>query len=82
MHLQRYLINFSIVYGGATGSGKTRLLHFLAQQGAQVLDLEALACHKGSIFGGRADQPQPSQKALTANSLMSYATLTLNSLSS
>lgn len=51
------------VIGGATGSGKTRLLHFLAQQGAQVLDLEALACHKGSIFGGRANQPQPSQKA-------------------
>ena len=51
------------VIGGATGSGKTRLLHFLAQQGAQVLDLEALACHKGSIFGGQAHQPQPSQKA-------------------
>lgn len=50
------------VIGGATGSGKTRLLHFLAQQGAQVLDLEALACHKGSIFGGLAHQPQPSQK--------------------
>jgi tRNA 2-selenouridine synthase len=51
------------VLAGRTGSGKTRLLHALAQQGAQVLDLEALACHRGSILGGLPDQPQPSQKA-------------------
>src|SRR5262249_23942529 len=47
---------------GATGSAKTRVLHALARQGAQVLDLEALACHKGSVLGGLPDAPQPSQK--------------------
>ncbi len=45
---------------GATGTGKTRLLHALARQGAQTLDLEALARHRGSLLGD--DGPQPSQK--------------------
>ncbi|MBV8467590.1 MAG: tRNA 2-selenouridine(34) synthase MnmH [Burkholderiales bacterium] len=48
---------------GATGSGKTRLLAAMALQGAQVLDLEALAAHRGSVLGGFEDAPQPSQKA-------------------
>lgn len=48
---------------GPTGSGKTRLLQALAAQGAQVLDLEALACHKGSMLGELPGQAQPSQKA-------------------
>ncbi|MDO8278870.1 MAG: tRNA 2-selenouridine(34) synthase MnmH [Burkholderiaceae bacterium] len=48
---------------GATGSAKTRLLQALAQQGEQVLDLEALACHKGSLLGELPHQPQPSQTA-------------------
>nr|WP_316639528.1 tRNA 2-selenouridine(34) synthase MnmH [uncultured Roseateles sp.] len=47
---------------GRTGSGKTRLLHALAQQGGQVLDLEGLASHRGSVLGGLPDQPQPGQK--------------------
>lgn len=47
---------------GRTGSGKTRLLQALARQGGQVLDLEGLACHRGSVLGGLPDQPQPSQK--------------------
>ncbi len=47
---------------GPTGSGKTRLLLALAQAGAQVLDLEALACHRASVLGAIPDQPQPSQK--------------------
>jgi tRNA 2-selenouridine synthase len=51
------------VLAGRTGSGKTRLLSALAAQGAQVLDLEALACHRGSVLGGLPDTPQPSQKA-------------------
>jgi tRNA 2-selenouridine synthase len=50
------------VIAGRTGSGKTRLLHALADAGAQVLDLEALACHRGSVLGGLPDTPQPSQK--------------------
>lgn len=50
-----------IVLTGHTGTGKTRLLKALAAQGAQVLDLEALAQHRGSLLGAVA-QPQPSQK--------------------
>lgn len=48
---------------GRTGSGKSRLLHALADASAQVLDLEALACHRGSVLGPLPDRPQPSQKA-------------------
>ncbi|MDM7457241.1 MAG: tRNA 2-selenouridine(34) synthase MnmH [Tepidimonas sp.] len=52
------------VIAGPTGSGKTRLLQALAARGAQVLDLEGLARHRGSILGAWPDgQPQPSQKA-------------------
>jgi tRNA 2-selenouridine synthase len=54
-------LNFCVINGG-TGSGKSRLLHVLAQQGAQVLDLEALAQHRGSLLGRLPGQPQPSQK--------------------
>lgn len=55
-------LNF-IVVCGRTGSGKTRLLRTLAQHGAQVLDLEGLARHRGSVLGLLPDQPQPAQKA-------------------
>ena len=48
---------------GPTGAGKTRLLHALADAGAQVLDLEALASHRSSVLGLIPGQPQPSQKA-------------------
>lgn len=47
---------------GTTGSAKSRLLQILAQQGAQVLDLEQLAAHRGSVLGNLPLQPQPSQK--------------------
>ncbi len=47
---------------GPTGSGKTRLLKALALQGAQVLDLEELACHRSSVLGHIPGVPQPSQK--------------------
>jgi tRNA 2-selenouridine synthase len=46
---------------GCTGTGKTALLHELARQGAQVLDLEGLARHRGSLLG-EWSEPQPSQK--------------------
>ena len=48
---------------GPTGSGKTRLLQALAPQGAQVLDLEAIASHRASVLGVIPGQPQPTQKA-------------------
>ena len=47
---------------GSTGSGKSRLLHVLRERGAQVLDLEALANHRGSVLGLVPGSPQPSQK--------------------
>ena len=48
---------------GATGSGKSRLLEALATTPAQVLDLEVLAAHRGSVLGELPGAPQPSQKA-------------------
>src|SRR5207342_2949245 len=47
---------------GATGSGKSRLLAALAARGAQILDLERLARHRGSLLGELPGDPQPSQK--------------------
>ncbi|MBK8073897.1 MAG: tRNA 2-selenouridine(34) synthase MnmH [Ramlibacter sp.] len=47
---------------GPTGCGKTRLLHALADAGAQVLDLEALANHRSSVLGAIPGRPQPSQR--------------------
>jgi tRNA 2-selenouridine synthase len=54
-------LHFQVITG-PTGSGKTRLLQALAQEGAQVLDLEALAGHKGSVLGAVPGIAQPSQK--------------------
>jgi tRNA 2-selenouridine synthase len=56
------LFTFQVVCG-TTGSGKSRLLQTLAAQGAQVLDLEKLAAHRGSVLGILPSEPQPSQKA-------------------
>lgn len=48
-----------ILLGGYTGSGKTKVLEALAERGEPMIDLEAIACHKGSAFG-KTGQPQPS----------------------
>jgi tRNA 2-selenouridine synthase len=56
------LLSYRVVCG-PTGSGKSRLLQALADAGAQVLDLEALAAHRGSLLGALPDQDQPSQKS-------------------
>jgi tRNA 2-selenouridine synthase len=50
------------VIGGPTGSGKTRVLEALAALGEQVVDLEDLAAHKGSVLGALPDREQPPQK--------------------
>ena len=52
---------FRVVHG-VTGSGKSRLLASLRDEGAQVLDLEGLAAHRGSVLGNLPERPQPSQK--------------------
>lgn len=49
-----------ILLGGKTGSGKTDVLQSLRQLGEQVVDLEALASHRGSAFGALGMPPQPS----------------------
>lgn len=49
-----------LVLGGRTGSGKTDVLRRMAFLGAQVLDLEGMACHRGSAFGSVKDKDQPS----------------------
>ena len=50
------------VLSGLTGVGKTRLLHTIREQGGQVLDLEGLANHKGSLLGATPSSAQPAQK--------------------
>jgi tRNA 2-selenouridine synthase len=51
-----------VLLDGPTGAGKTDMLDLLAQRGAQILDLEGLAAHRGSLFGDIAGKPQPMQK--------------------
>jgi tRNA 2-selenouridine synthase len=48
---------------GVTGSGKSQFLRELASEGHQVLDLEALAHHRGSLLGTEPEGQQPSQKS-------------------
>lgn len=50
------------IAGGYTGSGKTALLYQLEERGAAMVDLEAVASHKGSAFGNLGMPPQPSQE--------------------
>jgi tRNA 2-selenouridine synthase len=51
-----------VVICGLTGSGKSRLLAALSDEGAQILDLEGIARHRGSLLGDLPGDPQPSQK--------------------
>jgi tRNA 2-selenouridine synthase len=51
-----------VVVAGLAGCGKTELLHALARDGEQILDLEALASHRGSAFGGFGLPAQPSHQ--------------------
>ena len=51
-----------VLLDGPTGVGKTEVLHRLAGEGVQTLDLERLAEHRGSLLGALPGRPQPSQK--------------------
>ncbi len=64
-----------VVIHGPTGSGKSRLLAALREAGAQVLDLEGLAAHRGSVLGELPGQPQPTQKAFESQLLHELARL-------
>ncbi|KIN71537.1 tRNA 2-selenouridine(34) synthase MnmH [Sulfitobacter guttiformis] len=59
---------------GGTGTAKTALLHELAAQGAQILDLEGLAAHRGSLFG-RTAEAQPAQKMFESRLAVQLGTL-------
>jgi tRNA 2-selenouridine synthase len=52
-----------VVIGGMTGSGKTEVLEEIKKAGMEIIHLEQLACHKGSVFGhlGMPDQPANEQ---------------------
>ncbi len=56
-----------MVLGGFTGSGKTELLKAIAEKGEQVVDLEGLACHKGSVFGALGQPCQPTNEQFENN---------------
>ncbi len=64
-----------IVVGGKTGTGKTKLLKLLDENNYQIVDLEELACHRGSTFGGLGMKKQPSNEQfenLIAEELKSF----------
>jgi tRNA 2-selenouridine synthase len=69
-------IDFVVIHG-PTGSGKSRLLGALSRAGAQVLDLEGLAAHRGSVLGNLPGRPQPTQKMF--ESLLLHAISRLDS---
>ena len=56
-----------IVIGGLTGSGKTGVLRALEESGEQVIDLEMLAHHKGSAFGGLGEKQQGTNEQFENN---------------
>ncbi|NBE06884.1 tRNA 2-selenouridine(34) synthase MnmH [Paragemmobacter ruber] len=62
-----------VVLDGNTGSGKTEVLNLLPARGVQVVDLEGLANHRGSLFGRVGEQP--SQKAFEGRLALALARL-------
>ncbi|WP_068118444.1 tRNA 2-selenouridine(34) synthase MnmH [Tropicimonas marinistellae] len=63
-----------VLIDGDTGTAKTELLHMVASRGGQVLDLEGLANHRGSVLGPRPGG-QPSQKMLESRLVQALAAL-------
>ncbi len=74
MLYRRPLAIAPVLIDGNTGTAKTAILARLAGLGHQVVDLEALANHRGSLFGGR-DGGQPSQKAFESRLAAALAQL-------
>jgi tRNA 2-selenouridine synthase len=64
-----------VLIDGCTGVGKTEVLARLAERGVQTLDLEALAEHRGSLFGALPGRPQPSQKLFETRLLLALDAL-------
>lgn len=77
--LQRFEQPFDIkILGGYTGTGKTEILHFLKQKGQQIIDLEGMANHRGSAFGGIDLPPQPTTEQFENNLFLVLRSLNLN----
>lgn len=55
------------ILGGCTGAGKTEVLHALNSKGAQIIDLEKLAHHRGSAFGSIGEPQQPTTEQFENN---------------
>ncbi len=69
--INRFLGNYSlpmrpVVLHGLTGTGKTIIIRELIRQGMPAIDLEELACHRGSVFGAIGFSRQRSQKDFEA----------------
>lgn len=77
---RRYVLNFLdtlgdydyVILKGYTGCGKTEILKELRERGENVLDLEGLARHRGSLFGGVGMGDQPSQKTFESELMESF----------
>ncbi len=64
-----------ILLAGPTGTGKTRLLQSLRDAGQQVIDLEGLAGHRGSVFGGVPGVRQPTVEQFENDLFLQWRTL-------
>lgn len=64
-----------LTLGGMTGTGKTAILHELARLGEPVLDLEALANHRGSSYGALGLDPQPTNEQFENEVALQWAAL-------
>jgi tRNA 2-selenouridine synthase len=67
-----------VVIGGCTGSGKSEVLRALKEKGEQIIDLEALASHRGSSFGGLLLPPQPTTEQFQNDLFENITTLDLS----
>jgi tRNA 2-selenouridine synthase len=68
--LEGFTVNAEVkILGGRTGSGKTRVLKQLEEKNQDIIDIEGLAAHKGSAFGGFG-QVQPTQEQFENNLFM------------
>jgi tRNA 2-selenouridine synthase len=66
--LDSFQLPFNLtILSGSTGSGKSEILRALADAGEQVIDLEKLTNHKGSVFGGLLMPPQPTTEQFQNN---------------
>lgn len=67
-----------VILGGMTGTGKTDVLLALADRGAQVLDLEAIASHRGSSYGSLGLPSQPTNEQFENEIAMQWAAFATN----